>query len=80
MHNGTNAYHIFHGHIEEPHRDNWFLSLSPSIWSAYENAPGPNGQVWQGKEERNECSTTEYITTLKGNMKLVRVMANTERD
>ena len=28
----------------------------------------------QGKEERNECSTTEYI--VKANMKLVRDMAN----
>ena len=31
---------------------------------------------WQGKEERNECSTTEYIATLKVNLKLVRNMAN----
>ena len=33
-------------------------------------------RYWQGKEERNECSTTEYIATLKANMKLVRDMAN----
>ena len=36
-------------------------------------------RYWQGKEERNECSTTEYIATLKTNMKLVRDIKR-ERD
>ena len=36
-------------------------------------------RYWQGKEERNECSRTEYIATLKVNRKLVKDMAN-ERD
>ena len=31
-------------------------------------------RYWQGKEERNECSTTEYI--VKANMKLVKDTAN----
>ena len=43
-----NAYHIFRGRIEEPRTDHWFLSLPPSIWSAYENATGPNGLVLAG--------------------------------
>ena len=33
-------------------------------------------RYWQGKEERNESSTTEFIATLKANMKLLRDMAN----
>ena len=33
-------------------------------------------RYWHGKEEKNECSTMQYITTLKANMKLVRDMAN----
>ena len=33
-------------------------------------------RYFQGKEQRNEYSTTEYIATLKANMKLVRDISN----